>query len=48
MSIYLGIFQACVQDLNWEDVRSTSSYSEAEEKTIKAVFEQMKVQLLLL
>eukprot|EP00268_Persea_americana_P007546 TRINITY_DN12831_c0_g1_i4.p1 TRINITY_DN12831_c0_g1~~TRINITY_DN12831_c0_g1_i4.p1 ORF type:complete len:579 (-),score=125.70 TRINITY_DN12831_c0_g1_i4:149-1885(-) len=33
---------ACVQDLNWEDVRSTSSYSEAEEKTIKAVFEQMK------
>ncbi|GJZ37259.1 hypothetical protein Tco_0583450, partial [Tanacetum coccineum] len=27
---------------NWEDGISTSSLSEAEEKTIKAVYEQMK------
>lgn len=36
-----------MEDLNWEDVHSTCSYSGAEEKTIKAVFEQMKVPLLL-
>ncbi|OVA13762.1 hypothetical protein BVC80_1769g13 [Macleaya cordata] len=35
-------FSPCVQALEWEDGISTSSFSEAEEKTIKAVSEQMK------
>ncbi|KAK9283978.1 hypothetical protein L1049_012236 [Liquidambar formosana] len=33
---------SCSQIRNWEDGGSMSSFSEAEEKTIKAVFEQMK------
>ncbi|GKA56271.1 hypothetical protein Tco_0755343 [Tanacetum coccineum] len=32
---------------NWEDGISTSSLSEAEEKTIKAVYEQMKSLMLI-
>ncbi|KAF8398089.1 hypothetical protein HHK36_017015 [Tetracentron sinense] len=32
-----------VQTPNWEDGISASSFSEAEEKTVKAVFEQMKI-----